>query len=456
MSNSNHGTLPVVAFDTETEQSGFFNALVDLGYTPCLEMGEKWASRSTPTADPTILMLTPAVYDLQSLLHRMTAQPDLPVLGVVSTSDLNAEACLIDRCHDLVFWPCSATELATRLSRLRARRTLPRPPDAKPSVASSVMMVGESPVFRDAVAVLHRVSGCDAPVLITGETGTGKEMAARAIHYLGARGNSPFIPVNCGAIPDELIENELFGHERGAFTDARQAQAGLVAQADGGTLFLDEIGTLTYKGQCALLRFLQTQEYKPLGSQRVRTANVRVIAATNAGLEGMVQRGVFREDLLYRINVLPVSLPALRERTGDALLLANQFLDSLASQHQQRPKRLSAASAAWIQSYDWPGNIRELENLMRREFHMTEGPTIELAGARRLSEVSEAEEPSSEQAFRSEKARVVGTFERRYLERLLKRTGGNVSEAARVSGKDRRALGRLLKKHRIDRDRFRP
>jgi two-component system response regulator GlrR len=190
-------------------------------------------------------------------------------------------------------------------------------------------LIGRSRAFLVAVALIERIAACDHPVLIEGETGTGKEIAARAIHYLGARRRFPFIPVNCGAIPDSLVESALFGHVRGAFTDARESQPGIIAQARGGTLFLDEIEAMSMRAQVALLRFLQDKQYAPIGGATMIASDVRVVAATNADLSQMARAGSFRSDLLFRLNVLKLHLPPLRERSGDVLLLAEHFMQRL-------------------------------------------------------------------------------------------------------------------------------
>src|SRR6185436_2379407 len=201
-------------------------------------------------------------------------------------------------------------------------------------------MLGRSVAFRIATAMIEKMSAFDAPVVIEGETGTGKELAARAIHYRGARAAGPFVPVNCGALPDTLVENELFGHARGAFTDARDARQGVIAQAQGGTLFLDEVEALSHKAQVALLRFLEDFEYRPLGGGEVRTADVRIIAAGNTDLGAAAKAGAFRQDLLFRLNVLPVDLPPLRVRGRDIVCLAEMFLQRFADQYGRAPKRL--------------------------------------------------------------------------------------------------------------------
>jgi DNA-binding NtrC family response regulator len=310
-------------------------------------------------------------------------------------------------------------------------------------------MIGQSPAFRDFLALLAKVASYDAPVLIEGETGTGKELAAREIHYSGCRSDQPFVPVNCGALPDSLIENELFGHCRGAYTDAASEQFGLVELARGGTLFLDEVDALSPKGQVTLLRFLQDQQYRPLGARTQRSADVRVIAASNRGLETLARTGDFRFDLMYRLRILCLHIPPLRARHGDVRLLAEHFVRS-ASARFNKPLRPFAPSAlAWLESCAWPGNVRELENVVYQAFLLTDGPEILIAGANEL-EPSRADERDPLD-YRSAKSRAITEFERRFLSQVMARAGGNVTAAARMIGTERRHLGRLLKKFNIER-----
>ena len=314
-------------------------------------------------------------------------------------------------------------------------------------------LVGESPRFLAVMRALVRMARYEIPILIDGETGTGKELAARVVHYQSARTNRPFIPVNCGALPETLVENELFGHERGAFTDARESRPGVIALAEGGTLFLDEIDALSAKAQVALLRFLQDQRYRPLGAVNDRRADVRVIAATNQNLELLVERGEFRSDLFFRIKILFVSLPPLRLRAGDATLLADHFLDECARRFQEPRKQLSPQTRMWLESYHWPGNVRELENLIVRESLMSDGSEL-VCVPHASAGVSEAASPAG--SYAAAKAAVVADFERRFVRDLLTRSSGNVTRAAAEAGKDRRAFGRLVKKHGLRTSDFRP
>jgi len=307
-------------------------------------------------------------------------------------------------------------------------------------------LIGSSPQLESVRFQIRRLAGVDATVLIEGETGTGKELAARAIHYLGSRCDKPFVPVNCGALSDTLVESELFGHERGAFTDAKQPSEGLVGQAIGGTLFLDEVEALSSKAQAVLLRFLQDHTYRRVGGSNLRQVNVRVIAASNWDLDEMAQARLFRRDLLYRLNVLTLRIPPLRDRAGDGAELARSFLTRLSHQYGAPEKRLHSDAIAFIERNPWPGNVRELENVIHREFLMCDGDELHLGETGAPPPMAQPGATSGAN-FREAKAQAVKEFERRYVQDLLARTRGNISRAARIAGKDRSAFGKLVRKH---------
>lgn len=311
-------------------------------------------------------------------------------------------------------------------------------------------MLGASPAFLRMTDAIRMLARSDAPALIDGETGSGKELAARAVHYLSERRARPFVPVNCGAIPETLLESELFGHVRGAFTDARGSRTGLVTHAEGGTLFLDEIDTLPAKGQIALLRFLQDRRYRPLGQSGELVSNARIIAASNKCLEREVDHGRFRSDLLYRLNILRLRVPPLRERGEDILYLARHFAGVYATRYGLCSHGIGAGLRDWLQQHHWPGNVRELENTIHRLVLQCDGEILhdpELG-----PEIPDDGRPGD---FKSAKAEAIASFEKNYLALVLAQTGGNVSAAARLAQTDRRALGRLLKKHGVDCDRYR-
>jgi DNA-binding NtrC family response regulator len=308
-------------------------------------------------------------------------------------------------------------------------------------------MLGESSLFLQTLALLTQVSRYDAAVLIEGETGTGKELAARAIHYDGLRREKPFLPVNCGALQDSLVENELFGHCRGAYTGAHNDDPGIIAGAHGGTLFLDEVDSLSPKAQVALLRFLEDRRYRPVGGRAQRTADVRIVSASNRSLDELVSAGRFRADLLYRLRVMYVHIPPLRERTGDAVLLAHHFVQRFSLQFKKPALPFAPAALGWIESYAWPGNVRELENVVCQSFLLASGHEITIPSMPGTAQ----EEESDIRSYRRAKQQAIVEFERRFLSRVLHTTGGNISQAARLIQTERRHLGRLLKKHGLER-----
>lgn len=311
-------------------------------------------------------------------------------------------------------------------------------------------IIGSSPSFVSAMALIERFAPSELPVLIEGETGTGKEMAARALHYSSPRRGMPFVPINCGALPDSLVENELFGHQKGAYTDAKSAQRGLVALAEHGTLFLDEVDTLSAKGQVLLLRFLQDHMYRPIGSDRVYAADVRIVAATNADLGELARQGKFRLDLFYRLKVLHVPLPPLREREQDIPALANHFLNACSASMGRALKPFSAPVLQWLVQQAWPGNVRELESVVYRAYLLSDGPSIELECIPEAAESLKIEGvPTADIDFSKAKAKVIARFEIAYLSEVMRRADGNVTVAAKIAGTERRYLGKLLKKHRL-------
>jgi len=315
-------------------------------------------------------------------------------------------------------------------------------------------LVGGSPQLQAVIAKLPPVAGCDATCLITGETGTGKELVARAIHYGSPRRTNPFVPVNCGAIPDHLFENEVFGHIRGAYTDAGSAEIGLVGVAAGGTIFLDEVDALSHAAQGKLLRFIQDGEYRPLGSPRLLRADVRILAASNRDLRGRVEERQFRDDLFHRLNVLHLELPPLRERVADIPVLARHFLERFAAQHHRGRLTLTQGAVDKLMSHRWPGNIRELEGLIQRTVILARRPAIGASDIE-LPPAGAVDTPAP-RSLRAAKSSLIGQFERAYLIELLARHGGNISRAARAAGKERRTFQRLLQKHGVTREAFCP
>ncbi|MGH9447379.1 MAG: sigma 54-interacting transcriptional regulator, partial [Terriglobia bacterium] len=365
-----------------------------------------------------------------------------PTLAVLSdSSDEEVLRAASQTADDFIFHPLRPGEFRQRVERMIGARRREWQPVAErlTKELGLAQLVGQDPLFAGMVEKLSLIAASDAPVLLLGETGTGKELCARAIHHLGKRARSHFIPVECGAIPDFLAENELFGHARGAYTDARNDQKGVAALADGGTLFLDEIDSLSLAAQAKLLRFLQDGTYRALGAERFVQANVRVIAATNRDLEVAVRESRFRSDLYFRVNVLQLHLPPLRARRGDITLLAQHFLNSLSSQKSSVRKSFSPGALRMLEHHDWPGNVRELRNVVERAVVFSSGAQI-LPCHIAVSGPPPAPAPAA-MSFHLARRQSIEQFERHYVEQMLRTHRGNITRAAFAAGKDRRVFG---------------
>ena len=377
------------------------------------------------------------------------ATPTLAVLPSESDDELVRMAS--EAAADFILGPLRKGEFVSRVERILGKEG-----DDAESIRYRLTqemglaeLVGKEASFMQAIEKIPMIAKNDAPVLLLGETGTGKELCARAIHYLSRRASFPFIPVECGALPEHLAENELFGHRRGAFTDAHTDQKGLAGMAEHGTLFLDEVDALSLAAQAKLLRFLQEGTFRALGADRFTRANVRVVAATNCNLETRLREKQFRSDLYFRLNVLQLRLPPLRERRGDIALLAHHFLRSISQQSIPEQKTLSAGALRMLEQYDWPGNLRELFNVLQRAMVFCPGTQIlpahiPLPGSSRAC-------ATTIENFRSARLQAIQSFERVYVEDMLRRHHGNITRAAAGAGQDRRAFGRLVKKYGVDR-----
>jgi len=382
------------------------------------------------------------------LLNLLKVKLGVPIVVALSDARDPQEmfSLLVQGADDFLTLPVDSTNVLPRLWRLlgsssthqRAQRELR-------TTVGLRQIIGASAVWIEQINKIPLIARCNANVLITGETGTGKELCARAIHYLSLRASAPFVPVNCGAIPENLFENELFGHAKGAFTDAGSTEVGLLGEADGGTLFLDEIDALTPTIQVKLLRFIQEREYRPLGSSKTREADVRIVAATNVNLENALRNGRFRRDLYYRINVVGISLPPLRERLGDIAFLARHFLKKHASRSNRPATDFTPSGVRLLETYDWPGNVRELEHVVERAVILSNTESID---STHLS-LSGPHVSSGPESFQDAKARTIAQFEKSYIEKLLIDCNGNISKAARAAQKNRRAFWELIRKHRI-------
>jgi DNA-binding NtrC family response regulator len=316
----------------------------------------------------------------------------------------------------------------------RVKMSIPEP--AAPDHSG---LIGSSASMRSVFAAIKRTATTAATVLITGESGTGKELVARAIHYGSARAAAPFVPVNCGGIPEGLLESELFGHVKGAFTGATESRAGLFHAADGGTIFLDEVSEMSLSMQVKLLRVIQEKEVCMVGSARTRKLDVRILAATNKHLHELVTKGNFREDLFYRLNVITIHLPPIRERGDDILLLIQHFVDKYSAEASRPPLSFSEMALRILQNYNWPGNVRELENVIQRLTVMNDGDLVEAPDLPQLMRFSALRKTSL--------TRTLAEMEREYINNVLQSVGGNKTQAAEILGIDRKTL-RLKLGHR--------
>lgn len=292
-----------------------------------------------------------------------------------------------------------------------------------------------------------QVAPTESTILLTGESGTGKELTARAIHTHSHKSGGPFIAVNCGAIPESLLENELFGHAKGAYTGAETSQVGYFSRADGGTIFLDEIGETPLPVQVKLLRVLQEKEFEPIGSDRSIKVDVRIIAATNQDLEKAVTQGKFREDLYYRVHVIPIHVPPLRERKDDIPFLVDHFIKKFSERLEKKVEGIDPVAVQQLMQRNWPGNIRELENRIEQAMVMAQGAILG------LDDFVFLQEEHGTQKFLNFK-HAKDLFEKEYVTHVLKITGGHVTNAARMAGKQRADFYNLMKKHNIQRDDF--
>jgi DNA-binding NtrC family response regulator len=385
------------------------------------------------------------------LCERVVAsRPDVPVLVITAFGSLEtAVGAIRAGAYDFLTKPVELDALVVALERAvqhrRLRDEVKRLRQVVDDASGFGELIGTSPAMTRVYDLLSRVADSEASVLVSGESGTGKELVARALHRHSRRSNGPFIAVDCASVPETLLESELFGHARGAFTDARGARTGLFVQAHGGTLFLDEIGDLPLSLQPKLLRALQERVVRPVGADREVPFDVRLVAATNRDLEAAVEERSFREDLWFRINVIHVELPPLRARGGDVLLLAQRFVARAAERAGKRVVGIAPAAANLLLAYPWPGNVRELQNCVERAVALAAFDQIgpddlpDRVRTYRGSHVVVASEDPSELVALEE-------VERRYVLRVLESLGGNKTLAARTLGLDRKTLYRKLER----------
>ncbi|HEX3774284.1 MAG TPA: sigma-54 dependent transcriptional regulator [Polyangiaceae bacterium] len=391
------------------------------------------------------------------LCQRATeAHPDLPVIVITAFGSMETAVQAIRAgAYDFITKPFDIDVVAIALERAVKHGVLTREVQRLQRAVDESRrfdeLLGASPAMKEVYDLLERVAESESTVLVSGESGTGKELVARALHRRSKRASGPFVAINCAAMPEQLLESELFGHTKGAFTDARTARPGLFVQAKGGTIFLDEIGDMPLGLQPKLLRALQERTVRPVGGDHETLIDVRVVAASNRDLETAIEERKFREDLYYRINVIHVELPPLRARGADVLLLAQHYLEHFAAQSQKDVRSLDPEAAERLSAYAWPGNVRELANCMERAVALTRGESV-----------GSADLPEKIRNYRTSHVLVAATdpselvpleeVEKRYILRVLEAVGGNKTLAAQVLGLDRKTLYRKLDRYGAERN----
>jgi DNA-binding NtrC family response regulator len=449
-------SLPSILILATEDMHGLANVLMKIlqhsnAYSVLLEIApvSSWGSSKAVDYHLAIPVLVGLHAPLDKVMDKVHASQlhvaSLPVISASSIEDGTASTLTM---KDFLVSPFREPEVLARVQRVLAAKEEPHALRVKEDVTEALnldILVGHDPGFMALKRKLKLVAHVDSPVLLTGETGTGKELCARALHYLSSRSAKPFLPVNCGAIPVDLFESELFGRRKGAYTGAAATQPGIIASAEGGTLFLDEIETLHRDAQAKLLRFLQDRTYYQVGSPVQLRADVRIVASTNVDLNQMVKDGTFRKDLMYRLAVISLTLPSLRERRADIPELAAQFLSQVTAQQPQVRKRFSPDAWQALCQYTWPGNVRELQNVIQQAFIMSDGQVIRSKDL----PIPFGDIQSGIESFKQAKSAAVAEFEKTYIQQLLQLAQGNVSQAARIAQKERRALGRLIRKHHM-------
>lgn len=389
-----------------------------------------------------------SVGSLQNLSNRHNESTIVPVMREDDFDSSGNLTLLENGFRDFILYPYRELEVIARIERSLKRSGLDEVKSVKKRITQKwglKKLVGRSAPFKEVVNKIPLVAESDIDVLLQGETGTGKELFARAIHYQSLRRSGPFMALNSATLPATLFENEMFGHAKEAFTDAKSSRAGIIREAEGGTIFLDEIDTIEEASQAKLLRFIEDRTYRPLGSGKYTQADVRIIAASNTDLRSRIETGKFRQDLFYRLNVITFFLPPLRDRREDIPLLAEHFLKKYAQRFGV--KRLSPAAMEMLSLYSWPGNIRELENVIQQVLIM--GPHQVIGPESLAFNVVESQPGQALNTFQEAKRKTIEQFEKEYVYNVLSLHKGNITQAAKAAGKDRREFGRLVKKYRL-------
>ena len=456
------GETILIIDDEESIRETLAGVLKDDGYDVVTAASGQAGLDMLQEAQPALALLDiamPGMDGIETLRRFKDVRPDIPVImisghGTIETAVRTTKM----GAYDFIEKPLSLERVSLAVKHgLDEQRLREENESLKKRIERRYEIVGESKEIKALRQQIARAGPSNGWVLIHGESGTGKELVAHAIHNASRRASGPFVEVNCAAIPQELIESELFGHERGAFTGATAMKRGKFELADGGTIFLDEIGDMSLATQAKVLRVLEVQEFQRVGGTKTLKTNVRVIAASNKDLKQEIRKGMFREDLFYRLNVVPLEVPRLRERPDDIPRLAQYFLQEFSRDYGQKPKTIENDALALFVRYDWPGNVRELRNIIERLIIMSSGPTIKLEdvppplnGTAASHSSGGAGAITAPPHHYSSMKEARAAFEREFIVQKLKENGGNVSKTADAIGMERSNLHRKIKALRIE------
>ena len=441
--------LVLIVDDEEGIRESLSGVLEDEGYRVVTAGTGEDALKMMQEQSPDLVILDvwlPNMDGIQALQEIKASKTDIPVIMISGhgTIEVALKATRMGA-YDFLEKPLSLERVILSTKRALERSAIEKENrDLKENLTKRWQLIGESPSLKELLVHIEMAARSSSRVLITGESGSGKELVARLLHGMGSRSEKPFVEVNCAAMPHELIESELFGHEKGSFTGAFEKKKGKFELADSGTLFLDEIGDMSLQTQAKVLRVIETQEFQRVGGSTNIKVDVRIIAATNKNLEEEVKKGTFREDLFFRLNVIPITVPPLRERKEDIPLLAEYFMLNLASEYGQMPKRMKPEALKRLQEYHWPGNIRELKNLIERLVIMTPSAAVD---AKDFSLAGKVE--GSDYFVYGTLKEAREAFERDFITKKLEENNWNISKTAELLDVERSNLHRKIKTYNI-------